>query len=74
MSNPLHAAYYADRAVQRNVEVIENEPVARDTYRIRVACPAIARTVVPGQFIMMRLPGCNDPPVCLWTRWSTLAC
>lgn len=61
MTNPLHAAYYADRAVHRRVAIIENVKLARDTYRIRVACPEIARTILPGQFIMMRLPRCNDP-------------
>ena len=36
-------------------------PLARDTYRIRFACPEIARRIVPGQFVMLRLAGCNDP-------------
>jgi dihydroorotate dehydrogenase electron transfer subunit len=41
--------------------VIENVQLARDTYRIRFECPAIARRVVPGQFLMLRLADCNDP-------------
>ena len=41
--------------------VEENVPVGRDTYRIRFACPEIARRVVPGQFLMLRLADCNDP-------------
>ncbi len=36
-------------------------PLARDTYRIRFECPDIARRIVPGQFLMMRLAGGNDP-------------
>jgi len=70
MSNPLHAAYYADRAVQRRAEVVENVPIARDTYRVRLACPDIARAITPGQFVMVRLAGFDDPllgrPLALW--------
>jgi dihydroorotate dehydrogenase electron transfer subunit len=35
--------------------------MARDTYRIRFECPEIARRIVPGQFVMLRLPELNDP-------------
>jgi len=52
---------YADRAWQGAVTVAENVSIARDTYRIRFACPEIARRIVPGQFVMMRLPRTNDP-------------
>lgn len=61
MSSALHAAYYADKAVQRTVEIIENVRLARDTYRVRFACPEIAVSVVPGQFLMLRLAHQNDP-------------
>ncbi len=61
MSNPLHAPHYADRACYLQVTVVENVRVARDTYRVRFECPALARRIVPGQFLMMRLAGCNDP-------------
>jgi dihydroorotate dehydrogenase electron transfer subunit len=60
-SNPLHAAYYADRACQARVTIVENVQLARDTYRVRFECPEIARRVVPGQFLMLRLAGLNDP-------------
>jgi dihydroorotate dehydrogenase electron transfer subunit len=60
-SNPLHAAYYADTAIQRRVTVAENVRLARDTYRVRFECPDIARRIVPGQFVMMRLTGPDDP-------------
>ncbi|MGA2035256.1 MAG: dihydroorotate dehydrogenase electron transfer subunit [Thermoguttaceae bacterium] len=46
---------------QGAVEVIENLPVARDTYRLRLRCPAIARTILPGQFLMLRLAERTDP-------------
>ena len=52
---------YADHAWHGPVVVEENVLLARDTYRIRFACPEIARRIVPGQFIMLRLAGCNDP-------------
>jgi dihydroorotate dehydrogenase electron transfer subunit len=60
-ANPLRAAYYADHAVQRRVSVVENVRLARDTYRVRLDCPEIARRIVPGQFLMLRLSDCNDP-------------
>jgi len=61
MSNPLHASFYADRALQRSIVVEENVQLARDTYRVRFNCPDIARRIVPGQFLMLRLSDINDP-------------
>ena len=61
MTNPLHAQHYADRAVQATVEIIENMEVARDTWRLRFACPAMARRILPGQFLMVRVSNCDDP-------------
>ncbi len=61
MSNPLHAEHYADAAVQQTVEVVENVKLARDTYRVRFRCPEMAARIVPGQFLMLRLTGLNDP-------------
>jgi dihydroorotate dehydrogenase electron transfer subunit len=61
MSNPLHAKYYADRAVQCQVEIEENVALARDTYRLRFRCQVIAGRILPGQFLMLRLSGQNDP-------------
>ncbi len=61
MSNPLHAAHYADHACHSTVDVVDNVQIARDTYRVRFACPAMARQAVPGQFFMVRLTGYNDP-------------
>ncbi len=59
--NPLHADFYADNASQLRVRVIENVRLARDTYRVRFECPEIARGIVPGQFVMLRLADLNDP-------------
>ncbi|MDA1052035.1 MAG: dihydroorotate dehydrogenase electron transfer subunit [Planctomycetota bacterium] len=61
MSNPLHAKFYADQATQLSVEVVENVRLARDTYRVRFHCPELAARALPGQFIMLRLAGYDDP-------------
>src|SRR5205085_1326082 len=58
---PLHAPYYADQAVQQTVEIVENVRLARDTYRVRFHAPQIARRILPGQFLMLRLAEVNDP-------------
>ena len=59
--NPLHADWYADHAVQHTVPIVENVQLARDTFRVRVACPGIASRITPGQFVMLRISGVNDP-------------
>jgi len=51
MSGLVHAA----------VDVVENVPLARLTYRIRLHSPELARSIRPGQFLMLRLPGSTDP-------------
>ncbi|MBS0210850.1 MAG: dihydroorotate dehydrogenase electron transfer subunit [Planctomycetes bacterium] len=52
---------YADRAWCGSVMVVENVQLARDTYRVRFEAPEIAQRIVPGQFLMLRLAGWNDP-------------
>jgi dihydroorotate dehydrogenase electron transfer subunit len=47
--------------IQRTAGVIENVRIARDTYRIRFDCPDLAAAIRPGQFLMLRLLGVNDP-------------
>ena len=59
--SPLYADFYADTATQARVPIVENVCLARDTYRLRFDCPAIAQRIVPGQFLMLRLADCNDP-------------
>ncbi len=61
MTNPLHAAYYADRACHARVAIDENVCIARDTYRLRFRQPALARRIVPGQFLMLRMADFDDP-------------
>lgn len=46
---------------QGTVEIVENVQLARDTFRVRFRCPEIARPIVPGQFLMLRMARCNDP-------------
>jgi dihydroorotate dehydrogenase electron transfer subunit len=60
-NNPLHAPYCADRGCQVRTSILENVRIARDTYRVRFGCPEIAQRIIPGQFVMMRLTGCDDP-------------
>ena len=51
--------------------------MALDTYRLRLPCPAIAAQIVPGQFVMLRLPGTNDPllgrPLALYDVYADAA-
>jgi dihydroorotate dehydrogenase electron transfer subunit len=71
--NPLGAAFYADRALHSRAAVVENVRLARDTYRVRLAWPELARRIVPGQFVMLRLAGSGDPllgrPLALYDTW-----
>jgi dihydroorotate dehydrogenase electron transfer subunit len=41
--------------------VLLNRRLARDTYGIRLQAPELARSIRPGQFIMLRMPGTSDP-------------
>ncbi len=59
--NPLHAKHYADRAIQTRTAIVENVRVARDTYRLRFASAEMAARIVPGQFLMLRIAGLDDP-------------
>jgi dihydroorotate dehydrogenase electron transfer subunit len=43
------------------LEVVENVPLARNTYRIRFHGPELAAAIRPGQFLMLRLPSTTDP-------------
>ncbi|HLJ95504.1 MAG TPA: dihydroorotate dehydrogenase electron transfer subunit [Gemmataceae bacterium] len=41
--------------------IAANRRLARDTYCIRLQAPELARSIRPGQFLMLRLPGTADP-------------
>lgn len=59
--SPLHAPFYANHATFGPAEVLENVRLAERTYRMRIAAPAMAERITPGQFLMVRIAGWNDP-------------
>jgi len=61
MSHHDKRACYADRAWHGTVLIDQNVALARDTYRLRFLCPELAARIMPGQFLMLRLPGTDDP-------------
>jgi len=56
-----HHNYSSPLFFHGEVLVTENVPLARDTYRIRLEAPELARAIRPGQFVMIRFPGHTDP-------------
>ena len=48
-------------ATQQTVTVAANRAIARDTFRLRLDDPAMARSIRPGQFVMVRPAGGTDP-------------
>ena len=60
-ATPLHAKHYADGATFVEARVLENVRLAHDTYRLRFEAPVIAAAITPGQFVMVRLAGIDDP-------------
>jgi dihydroorotate dehydrogenase electron transfer subunit len=52
---------YAHDASQWTSTIVENLQLAQDTYRVRIDCPELARRILPGQFVMLRISGCDDP-------------
>jgi dihydroorotate dehydrogenase electron transfer subunit len=50
-----------DHVWQETVRIVENVAVGRDTFRVRFECPTMARRILPGQFVMLRIAGTNDP-------------
>ncbi len=57
----LHAPYCADDLVQCESPIVEQEMIATETFRLRVAAPDIAAQVVPGHFVMIRISGTDAP-------------
>lgn len=47
--------------VFEHVTVVSNELIARDTFRIRLECSNVAKTIKPGQFVMLRWDTTQDP-------------
>jgi len=48
-------------AIQQTARVVEQVELARDTYRLRLDCPDLARQILPGQFFMIKEPDTSDP-------------
>jgi dihydroorotate dehydrogenase electron transfer subunit len=48
-------------AARRTVAILENERIARDTFRLRLDDRTMARAIRPGQFLMIRLALGTDP-------------
>jgi dihydroorotate dehydrogenase electron transfer subunit len=48
-------------AARRTVAILENERIARETFRLRLDDPAMARLIRPGQFLMIRPDSGTDP-------------
>ncbi len=61
MSDQQPPISYADGAWHGTVTIEENVRIARDTYRVRFRCPEMAARILPGQFLMVRLAGSDDP-------------
>ena len=57
----LHADYYADSMVQWDTSIERNQRIAEETYLVRIEAASIARAVVPGQFVMIRMRGTDSP-------------
>jgi dihydroorotate dehydrogenase electron transfer subunit len=47
--------------LQTTVNVVENVPLARGTFRLRLHAPEMAKRFLPGQFLMLRWPRSSDP-------------
>ena len=66
-----------DHICQETVAIEQHVPLACDTYRLRLPCPSIAANILPGQFLMLRLPGTNDPllgrPLALYDTYRDAA-
>ena len=52
---------YADSAWQGEVEVLEHGQIAESTFRLKLTAGGLGQSFTPGQFVMLRLPGLNDP-------------
>ena len=61
-------------ARQQTVPLVAQTQLARDTFRLRLACPELAAAALPGQFFMVKAPGETDPllgrPFALYDVWG----
>jgi dihydroorotate dehydrogenase electron transfer subunit len=61
MTVPSAAVCPADAAHHASAAVVAHRQVADRTWRIRIDCPPLAATALPGQFAMLRIPDRADP-------------
>ncbi len=54
-------AHFADCAESITTTILENVLIARSTRRVRLVAEDLPEEMEPGQFFMIRIPGCNDP-------------
>jgi len=55
------ATCHADAARYLRAAIVDHRRIADRTWRIRLDCPEIAASAVPGQFAMLRIPDRYDP-------------
>ncbi len=48
-------------SLQIEAQVVELKPLCDENYRVRLNCEELAQQIIPGQFFMLRKPGCSDP-------------
>ena len=48
-------------AMQIEAQVVELGVLCDENYRVRLSCAELAQQILPGQFFMLRKPGCTDP-------------
>ena len=61
MMSPQRGPGHPERVWHGTVTIEQNVALARETYRVRFRCPEIATQILPGQFVMVRLAGSDDP-------------
>jgi dihydroorotate dehydrogenase electron transfer subunit len=61
MSAPEISTHFADQAVCAAATVTQIERLAANIFRLQFACPEMARRIEPGQFLMARIHGTDDP-------------
>lgn len=61
MSTSLGLCGQVPTAVECAADVISQEQIGPQTYRLRLGCPEVARQILPGQFFMLRAIDRSDP-------------
>lgn len=47
--------------LQQTASILFNQEIATKTWQIRLDCPEIAKSIRPGQFVMLKIPHRTDP-------------